>query len=355
VEYRTLGRTGIQVSELCLGTMMFGGWGNRDEAECRRMVDTALDAGINFIDTADEYAFGGSEEMVGRVIRGRRDRIVLATKFHHQMGEGRNRSGNSRRWIMIAVEDSLRRLGTDYIDLYQVHRPDPATDIDETLGALSDLIRHGKVRAVGTSAFPAEQLVEAQWASQRRGRERFATEQPSYSIFARHAEAGVLPVAERFGLGVFVWSPLNGGWLTGKYRRGAPPPEDSRAAKHPDYFDFGQAGIAERKLDLVERLAELASEAGLTLIQLALGFVLSHRAVTAAIIGPRTHEQLDSQLPAAGVRLGDDVLDRIDALVPPGTTLNPEDVGWIPPALTDSRLRRRSGVRTGRVAVNTAS
>ena len=322
---------------------MFGGWGNRDEAECRRMVDTALDAGVNFIDTADEYAFGDSEEIVGRAIRGRRDRIVLATKFHHQMGEGPNRSGNSRRWIMIAVEDSLRRLGTDYIDLYQVHRPDPTTDIDETLGALSDLIRHGKVRAIGTSAFPAEQLVEAQWASERRGRERFATEQPAYSIFARHAEAAVFPVAERFGLGVIVWSPLNGGWLTGKYRRGAPPPEDSRAVNHPDYFDFGDAAIAERKLDLVERLAELATDAGLTLVQLGLGFALSHRAVTAAIIGPRTHQQLESQLPAAGIRLETDVLDRIDALVPPGTTLNPDDVGWSPPALTDSRLRRRAG------------
>jgi aryl-alcohol dehydrogenase-like predicted oxidoreductase len=241
---------------------------------------------------------------------------------------------------MTAVEDSLRRLDTDYIDLYQVHRPDPSTDIDETLGALSDLIRQGKVRAIGTSAFPAEQIVEAQWVSERRGRERFATEQLSYSIFARHAEAAVLPVAERYGLGVMVFAPLNGGWLSGKYRRGAAPPADSRAVKHPDYFDLDGTPIAERKLDLVEELTELASDAGLTLIQLALGFVLSHRAVTCAIIGPRVHEQLESHLTAAGVRLHDDVLDRIDQLVAPGTVLNREDVGWTPPALTDPHLRR---------------
>jgi aryl-alcohol dehydrogenase-like predicted oxidoreductase len=340
VEYRTLGRTGIKVSELCLGTMMFGGWGNGDADECRRMVDTALDAGINFVDTADEYDFGGSEEFVGRALRGRRDRVVLATKFHHQMGESVNRSGNSRRWIMTAVEESLRRLDTDCIDLYQVHRPDPSTDIDETLGALSDLITQGKVRAIGTSAFPAEQIVEAQWVSERRGRERFATEQPSYSIFARHAEAAVLPVVERYGLGVLVFSPLNGGWLSGKYRRGTAAPADSRAVKHPDYFDLNGTPIAERKLDLVEQLSQLADDAGLTLIQLALGFVLSHRAVSAAIIGPRVPEQLESHLTAAGVHLPDEVLDRIDELVPPGTTLNPEDVGWAPPALTDPRLRR---------------
>jgi aryl-alcohol dehydrogenase-like predicted oxidoreductase len=340
VEYRTLGRTGIKVSELCLGTMMFGDWGNPDADECGRMVGTALDAGINFVDTADEYAFGGSEEFVGRALRGRRDQVVLATKFHHQMGEGLNRSGNSRRWITTAVEESLRRLETDYIDLYQVHRPDPSTDIDETLGALTDLIREGKIRAAGTSAFPAELIVEAQCVSERRSRERFATEQPSYSIFARHAEAAVLPVAERYGLGVLVWSPLNGGWLSGKYRRGAAPPEDSRAVKHPDYFDLGGTPIAERKLDLVEQLSLLANAAGLTLIQLALGFVLSHRSVTSAIIGPRVHRHLESHLEAAGVRLSDDVLDRIDELVPPGATLNPEDVGWTPPALTDSRLRR---------------
>jgi aryl-alcohol dehydrogenase-like predicted oxidoreductase len=341
VRYRPLGRTGIAVSEFCLGTMMLGEWGNRDEAECHRIVNTALDGGINFIDTADEYAFGESEEIVGRAIRGRRDEVVLATKFHHQMREGPNHEGNSRRWIMTAVEDSLRRLGTDYIDLYQVHRPDPTTDIDETLGALSDLIHQGKVRAIGTSAFPAEQLVESQWVAERRGRERFTTEQLSYSIFARHAEAAVLPLAERYELGVMVWSPLNGGWLAGKYRRGTAPAEDSRAARHPEHIDVRDAAIAERKLDLVEALSDLATSAGLTLLQLALAFVLSHRAVTSAIIGPRTHEQLEGQLTADGVTLDDDVLDAIDELVAPGTNLNPADVGWVPPALSDPSLRRR--------------
>ncbi len=339
--YRSLGRTGIRVSELCLGTMMFGAWGNTDAGECRRMLDAALDAGINFVDTADEYGFGTSEEMLGGLLKGRRDDVVLATKFHHQMGEGVNRQGNSRRWIMTAVEESLRRLNTDYIDLYQVHRPDPATDVDETLGALTDLVRQGKVRAIGTSAFPVEQIVEAQWVSERRGHEHFATEQPSYSIFARHAEAAVLPAAERYGLGVMVWSPLNGGWLSGKYQRGAAPGEDSRAKRHPDHFDLKDEAIASHKLDLVEQLQQLAGEADLTLIELALGFIMAHRAVTSAIIGPRTYEHLEGQLPALGTRLSEDVLDRIDELVAPGLTINADDVGWSPPALAEPALRRR--------------
>ncbi|MGH2849307.1 MAG: aldo/keto reductase [Solirubrobacteraceae bacterium] len=341
MRYRTLGRTGIQVSDLCLGSMMFGDWGNRDEAECHRMIHRALDAGINFIDTADEYAFGGSEEIVGRAIRGRRDDVVLATKFNHQMREGPNHMGNSRRWIITAVEESLQRLGTDHIDLYQAHRPDPTTDIDETLGALSDLVHQGKVRAIGTSAFPVEQLVEAQWVSERRQRERFATEQLSYSIFARHAEGAILPAAERYGLGVLVWSPLNGGWLSGKYRRGVPAAEDSRAARHPDYFDLKDAVVAERKLDLVDQLDAVAGEAGVTLVALALGFVRAHRAVTSAIIGPRTPEQLEGLLEASDIELDAGVLDRIDELVSPGTNLNPDDVGWSPPALAGPSLRRR--------------
>jgi aryl-alcohol dehydrogenase-like predicted oxidoreductase len=344
MRYRPLGRTGINVSEFCLGAMMLGDWGNTDESECHRMVHRALDAGINFIDTADEYAFGGSEEIVGRALKGRRDDVVLATKFNHQMRPGLNTLGNSRRWIVTAVEDSLRRLGTDYIDLYQAHRPDPSTDIDETLGALSDLIHQGKVRAIGTSAFPAEQLVEAQWVSERRGRERFATEQLAYSILSRHAEAGVLPTAERYGIGVLVFSPLNGGWLAGKYRRGEPASPDSRAAKHPAYFDHGDEAIAGRKFDAVEQLEVVAKDAGLTLLQLALGFVVAHRGVTAAIIGPRTYEQLEQQLGAADVTLDSDVLDRIDEIVTPGVNINPDDVGWTPPSLRDSSLRRRAGL-----------
>jgi len=344
MRYRPLGRTGIVVSEFCLGAMMLGEWGNTDESECHRMVHSALDAGINFIDTADEYAWGGSEEIVGRALGKRRADVVLATKFNHQMGPDLNSRGNSRRWIITAVEDSLRRLGTDYIDLYQAHRPDPDTDIDETLGALSDLIHQGKVRAIGSSAFPAEQLVEAQWVSERRGRERFATEQLSYSILARQAEAATLATAERFGLGVLVFSPLNGGWLAGRYRRGEPAAPDSRAARHPAYFDHGDEAIADRKLDLVEQLEVVAKEAGLSLLQLALGFVVAHRAVTSAIIGPRTREQLEEQLGAADVRLTDDVLDRIDELAAPGRNVNPDDVGWTPPSIQDPQLRRRAGL-----------
>jgi aryl-alcohol dehydrogenase-like predicted oxidoreductase len=341
MEYRTLGRTGIQVSPLCLGTMMFGAWGNTDHDECVRMVHRALDAGINFVDTADVYAAGESEQILGRALAGRRDDVVIATKFYNPMGDDSNRRGASRRWIVRAVEESLTRLGTDYIDLYQIHHPDASTDIDETLGALSDLVRAGKVRAIGTSVFPAEAIVEAQWVSERRGRERFTTEQLAYSIFARQAEAAVLPVAERYGLGVLVWSPLNGGWLTGKYRRGTETPADSRAATNADHFDYRSEEIRQHKLDLVDRLDEIAEQAGCSLIHLALGFVQSHRAVTAAIIGPRTMEQLDSQLGAAGLELPADTLDAIDALVAPGTNLNPRDVGYVPPAVSDSALRRR--------------
>jgi aryl-alcohol dehydrogenase-like predicted oxidoreductase len=213
---RILGGTGISVSEYALGTMMLGAWGNTDHDDCVRIVHRALDAGINFVDTADVYAAGESEEIVGKALKGRRDDVVLATKFFNSMGPDANHGGNSRRWIIRAVEDSLRRLGTDHIDLYQVHRPDPATDIDETLGALSDLVRSGKVRAVGCSTFPAEQLVEAQWTAERRGHVRLRTEQPPYSMLARGAEAAVLPTAQRYGMGVLTWGPLSAGWLSGR-------------------------------------------------------------------------------------------------------------------------------------------
>lgn len=341
MEHRVLGRTGIKVSPLCLGTMMFGAWGNDDEDECIRMVHAALDAGVNFVDTADVYAFGQSEEILGRALKGRRDDVVLATKFHNGMGDDVNQRGNSRRWIAQAVEDSLRRLGTDRIDLYQVHRPDPDTDIDETLGALSDLVRQGKVRAIGTSTFPATGIVEAQWVAERRCRERFSTEQPPYSIFARGVEADVLPTCLAYGIGVIVWSPLNGGWLTGKYRRGVEPPAGSRALREPDHFDFGDP-IRERKLDLVDALTDLADEAGLSLTHLAQAWVLEHPAVCSGIIGPRTPEQLDDVLGAAGIRLDPDLLDRIDDLVPPGTTLNPSDAGYVPAGLDVAARRRPS-------------
>jgi aryl-alcohol dehydrogenase-like predicted oxidoreductase len=339
MEYRVLGGTGIRVSTLCFGAMMFGEWGNPDADECVAMLHRALDAGVNVVDTADVYSAGTSEEIVGRALQGRRDHVVLASKFHGPMGADPNQRGGSRRWIQRAVEASLRRLGTDWIDIYQVHRPDPDTDIDETLGALSDLIHQGKVRAIGTSTFPAERIVEAQWVAERRGRERFRTEQPPYSIFARGVERAVLPTCRRYGIGVLVWAPLNGGWLTGKYRRGAEPTTDSRAVRAAEHFDYGGVA-AERKLDLIEELSKLASEVGCSLTHLAHAFVLAHPAVTTAIIGPRTMEQLDDVLAGATVRLDDDVLARIDELVAPGTDVNPADAGYTAPELDPLRLRR---------------
>jgi aryl-alcohol dehydrogenase-like predicted oxidoreductase len=342
MEERDLGRTGVKVSPLCLGAMMFGAWGNPDHDESIRIIHRAVDAGINFIDTADVYARGESEEIVGKALAGgKRDQVVLATKAHGSMGDDPNQRGNSRRWIIAEVENSLRRLGTDWIDLYQIHRPEPDTDIDETLGALTDLVRDGKVRYLGSSTFPGHMIVEAQWVAERRGRERFVCEQPPYSILVRGIEADVLPVCERFGMGVIPWSPLAGGWLSGRYRRGEEAPESRRAQMLPQRFDMSLPEN-QRKLEAAYRLAELADEAGLSLIDLALAFVLEHPAVTAAIIGPRTMEQLESQLTAAEVKLSADVLDRIDEVVAPGTTVNPADAGWQPPALASAWQRRRS-------------
>jgi aryl-alcohol dehydrogenase-like predicted oxidoreductase len=338
---RTLGATGIKVSPYCLGAMMFGAWGNRDHDDSVRIIHTALDGGINFIDTADVYSRGESEEIVGQALRGRRDQVVLATKAHGNMGEDPNESGNSRRWIVREVDNSLRRLQTDYIDLYQMHRPDPSADIDETLSALSDLIHAGKVRAIGSSTFPAEQIVEAQWTAERRGRERFRCEQPPYSILARGVEASVLPTCARYGMGVIAWSPLAGGWLTGKYRKDSDIDMTSgRASRIPARFDPSLPGNA-RKLEIVEELVKIAADAGTSLTHLAVAFVISHPAVTSAIIGPRTMDQLTDLLEGADVTLDDAVLDRIDQIVPPGVTLNAADAGWQPPALTDPLQRRR--------------
>jgi aryl-alcohol dehydrogenase-like predicted oxidoreductase len=338
---RELGRTGLEVSPLCLGTMMFGAWGNPGHGDSVAVIHRALDAGINFVDTADVYSGGESEEIVGKALAGgRRDGVVLATKVHGSMGEGPNRRGNSRRWIVEEVENSLRRLGTDWIDLYQIHRPEPDTDIDETLGALTDLVRAGKVRYVGSSTFPAEAIVEAQWTAERRGRERFVCEQPPYSILARGIEADVLPTCERYGMGVIPWSPLAGGWLSGRYRRGAEAPSSSRAERLPQRYDT-ELPANQAKLEAADALAALAEEAGLTLIEMALAFVIEHPAVTAAIVGPRTMEQLEGQLGAAEVKLSQDLLDRIDEIVPPGATVNAADRGWQPPGL-QPRSRRRS-------------
>jgi aryl-alcohol dehydrogenase-like predicted oxidoreductase len=340
MRYRSLGTTGVKVSPLCLGTMMFGRMGNRDHDDSIRIIHRALDAGINFVDTADVYSAGESEEILGKALSGRREDVVLATKLHAQMGDDPNHRGNSRRWIVREVENSLRRLGTDHIDLYQVHRPEPGTDIDDTLSALSDLVHEGKVRYLGSSTFPAEAIVEAQWTAERRGHERFRVEQPPYSIFVRGIEASVLPTCERYGMGVIPWSPLNGGFLTGRYRPGADAPTSGRAARMPQRFDPERPTVA-RKLDLVAPLEEVASDAGLSLPHLAIGFTLAHPAVSAAIIGPRTMEQLEGLLGAADVSLDDETLDRIDKLVPPGTNVNADDAGWEPPAVTQAWRRRR--------------
>jgi aryl-alcohol dehydrogenase-like predicted oxidoreductase len=343
MEMRTLGRTGVQVSPLCLGAMMFGAWGNTDHDDSIRIIHRALDAGINFVDTADVYSRGESEEIVGKALAGgRRDNVVLATKVHGTMGDDPNERGNSRRWIVREVENSLRRLKTDWIDLYQIHRPEPDTDIDDTLGALTDLVRAGKVRSIGSSTFQPSAIVEAQWVAERRGRERFACEQPPYSILARAIEADVLPTCQRYGMGVIPWSPLGGGWLSGKFRKGGDAePSSRRAVMLPQRYDLSLPEN-QRKLDAAEALAQLAEEAGITLIEMALAFVIQHPAVTAAIIGPRTMEHLESQLTAADVKLSTDVLDRIDEIVPPGINLNPGDAGYTPPALAGASLRRRA-------------
>jgi aryl-alcohol dehydrogenase-like predicted oxidoreductase len=342
----------MQVSPLCLGAMMFGAWGEPDHDVSIKIIHRALDAGINFIDTADVYSQGESEEIVGKALAGgRRDDVIVATKVHGQMGvqfgeqgDGDpNKRGNSRRWITREVENSLRRLQTDWIDLYQVHRPDPATDIEETLGALTDLQRQGKIRLFGSSTYPAHEIVEAQWVAERRGLGRFVTEQPPYSILVRGIETDLLPVAEKYGMGVIPWSPLAGGWLTGRYRKGQDVPESHRAQRLPGRYDLDMPGN-QAKLDAAEELALLAEDAGISLIHLALAFTLAHPAVTAPIIGPRTMEQFESQLGALDVTLSEDVLDRIDKIVPPGVTLNRDDSGYVSPALREPNLRRR---RTG--------
>ena len=323
MDYRLLGRTGVEVSPLALGTMMFGEWGNKDTDDSIRVIRSALDAGINFVDTADVYSGGESEEIVGKALQGRRDDVVLATKFFMPMGEGPNRSGGSRRYIMQAVENSLTRLGTDYIDLYQVHRPSALIDVEETLGALTDLVRQGKVRYIGSSSYSGSQIVEAQVASRDSNLSRFVTEQPPYSILVRGIEQDVLPTTQRYGMGTLTYSPLAGGWLSGKWRKDTPPVPTS-AARPSARFDMSTVAN-QQKLEIVDALAQVADEAGMTLIQLAIAFVIKHPGVTSAIIGPRTMEQLESQLPAADITLSTEILDRIDELIAPGVTLNPDD------------------------------
>lgn len=336
MKYRPLGRTGIKVSPYCLGAMMFGSGGNPDHDEAIRIIHKALDSGINFIDTADAYSRGESEEIVGKALKGRRDQVVVSTKVYHPMGKDPNQQGGSRRWITRAVEDSLRRLNTDHIDLYQLHRPVPDTDIEETLAVLSDLMRAGKLRAIGTSTFPAADIVEAQWVAERRGLARFRIEQQPYSILNRGIEGGVLPTCQQYGMGVSAWSPLAKGMLTGKYRKGQPQPDTLRAKYFPKMMSDA------RSLDVVEQLIPLARGAGLSLTHLAIAFVLAHPGITAAIIGPRTMEQFDDLLAGVGVTLDDALLDQIDMIVPPGSDIAPlEGSAYVPPAIKKAELRRR--------------
>ncbi|WP_028660473.1 aldo/keto reductase [Nocardioides insulae] len=338
MQYRPLGRTGVRISPLTLGAMMFGPWGNEDRDDSIRIIHRALDAGINVVDTADVYSAGVSEEIVGRALKGRRDDVFLATKFFMPMGEDPNHRGGSRRWVHRAVEDSLRRLGTDHIDLYQVHRPSPDTDVAETLGALTDLVRQGKIRYLGSSSYSGAQIVEAQWVSRERHLERFVTEQPPYSILVRGIEEDVLPTAQRHGMGTLTYSPLGGGWLSGRWRKGAAASPTS-GARPSARFDMA-VPANQRKLDVVEELARLAEQHDLTLLQMSIAWAINHPGVTSAIVGPRTMEQLEDYLPAAEITLPAEVLDRIDEIVAPGVTLNPDDNSYGAHELTPTARRR---------------
>ncbi|MEV0065580.1 aldo/keto reductase [Amycolatopsis sp. NPDC050768] len=339
MQYRTLGRTGVQVSALSLGAMNFGAIGRTTQDDATTIVDAALEGGINVVDTADMYGTGESEVMVGKAIAGRRDDLVLATKAAMPMGDERNHRGSSRRWLVTELDNSLRRLGVDHVDLYQIHRWDPATSDEETLSALTDLQRAGKIRYFGSSTFPAYKIVQAQWAAREHHLSRYVTEQPSYSILQRGIEADVLPMTAEYGLGVLAWSPLASGWLSGAVREGREI-TTSRSRVLPQRFDL-TLPANQARLDAVERLAKVAADAGLTLIQLALGFVTAHPAVTSAIIGPRTLEHLRSHLAAADTVLSADVLDAIDEIVAPGVDLAAHEKFDTPPALLDPSLRRR--------------
>jgi aryl-alcohol dehydrogenase-like predicted oxidoreductase len=348
VEYRQLGDTDVRVSEYGLGTWMFGWEGNRNAGECTAMVHAALDAGINLIDTADAYSSGEAETIVGAAIAGRRTEIVLASKVGYPIAGQEGSGGLSRQWIMRGVEGSLRRLRTDHVDVYFLHRPDPSTPLEESLAALDDLVRSGKARLAGCSTFPAWEIAEGRCITSAGGLTPLRCEQPPYSIFVRSAERDVFPVARRYGMGIMAWSPLAGGWLTGKYRDGATP-AGSRAARGRE-FDPENPRLVERydlaatsnraKTRAVDRLADLAAEAGLRLTGLALAFAASHPAVSSVLIGPRTLPQLEELLALTGSALDDSVLDRIDEIVPPGTVLNDADRGWDPPWMAPAERRR---------------
>jgi aryl-alcohol dehydrogenase-like predicted oxidoreductase len=328
MEYRNLGRTGLEVSPLCLGAMMFGAWGNRDHDESIRIIHAALDAGINVVDTSNNYSNGESETIVGKALAGgKRENVVLATKVYAPMGEGPNQRGLSRKAIQEQVHASLRRLGTDVIDLYQIHRPDPKTPWEETLSTLDDLVRQGKIRYLGCSTnhysgealwekrLPAWEIVETLQISERHGYERFVSLQPPYSILRRVMESDHFPMCERFGIGNIVWSPLEGGWLSGKYRRDTKPGESPRLAwiGDPDDPKF------DRRRKIVVALLPMAESHGVSLARFAHAWALRHPAVTSVILGPRTMEQLTDSLACLDVTIRDSAAEEIDRLVPPGT------------------------------------
>ncbi len=338
--YKHLGRTGLKVSRLCLGNMMFGAIGNTDHDDCVRIIHHALDNGINFIDTANAYSSGESEVITGKaLIGGRRDSVILATKCHFPVEGGfanakpvPNTHGNSRRHIIQACEDSLRRLNTDRIDLYQLHRPDPTVALEEQLDALNDLVKQGKIRAFGCSTFPAELIMESAWIADKRNMIPFSTEQPPYSIFVRWIERDLLPTCQKLNMGTLVWSPLNGGWLSGAYRKGAAERTEGRAKRMPANFDLSKAAN-QKKLDKVDQLQQIADQTGLTLPHLAIAWVLQHPGVTSAIIGPRIMEHLTTLIGADEHVLSTEVLDAVDEVVKPGTCVAPDEAKWDSPAL----------------------
>lgn len=339
-DLRVLGRSGVKVSPLTLGTLNFGKEGATDHDEARAIFERAIEAGINVVDTADVYSQGAAETVVGALLRGRREEVFLATKFHGQIGADLRHAGNSRKWIRTAVEQSLRRLDTEYIDLYQVHRPDPDTDLLETLFALNDLIRQGKILYYGTSVFPVDQVIEAQYLAKEHGLQPPLTEQLPYSLLIRTNERTVLPVARKHRLGVLSYGPLASGWLSGAYRVGAEQPASSReGGRIPHRYDIAHEQNAA-KLRAADALAQLADRVGVSLPELAVAFALNHPAISTVIAGPRTSGHLESYLRAAELVLDDEVLDEIDRIAAPGTHFVELDLGAREDTLEPARLRR---------------
>ncbi|HEX6312698.1 MAG TPA: aldo/keto reductase [Acidimicrobiia bacterium] len=328
MELRQLGRTGVRVTELCLGTMTFGR--EIEEAPSRAILDRYLDAGGNFVDTADVYGGGASEEILGRSVGARRDRIVLATKFRMVVGDDPNAGGASRRHVRAAVEASLRRLQTDWIDLYQVHCWDPAVRLEETVSTLDDLVREGKVRYVGASNYTGWQLAKALGIAALHGWEPFVSLQPQYSLVTRETERELLPLCREEGLAVLPWSPLGGGVLTGKYRRGEGAPAGSRGGdKTPSSFLVRERMQQDHNFAIAETVGKVAAELGRSPAQVALNWVLHREGVTSPILGARTMEQLDDNLDAAGWRLDSELEARLDEVSDIGSCYPYDFIAWI--------------------------